>query len=85
MQVDGTSGIAQGEVRFSLDGEYSGFQQQAVLLGFSNDFTGINMATPAGTVGTTGGLAPFALAVRVTFGTSGAGNSASMYQFALEQ
>ena len=85
MQVDGTSGIAQGEVRFSLDGEVFWLPATNGALGFSNDFTGINMATPAGTVGTTGGLAPFALAVRVTFGTSGAGNSASMYQFALEQ
>jgi hypothetical protein len=83
LQVDGVSGIMQGYSFIQVGGELD--VVPTVGAGLSNAFTGISMAAPASTTGTAGATAPFALAVRVTFGTSAAGNSASMYQFALEQ
>lgn len=78
LTVDGTGGVMQGYSFIQVGGELD--VVAAVGAGLSNTFTGVNMIN-----GPKPGEAPFALAVRVTFGSSGAANSASMYQFALEQ
>jgi hypothetical protein len=83
LQVDGTGGVMQGYSFIQVGGELD--VVPTVGAGLSNTFTGISMSAPINPVGVTGSTAPFALAVRVTFGTSAAGNLASMYQFALEQ
>jgi hypothetical protein len=70
IQVDGTLGAMQGVWSNGVGGDFDNVDSE-----LSNIPTNINMAQ---------GI-PFALAVRVTFGTTGAGNSSSMYQFALEQ
>ena len=79
LQWDAIGGTVQGRFTYQQDNDI--FQNNVKL---TNNFINV---FPAGTTGSTAavGTAPFALAVRVTFGTSGAGNSASMYQFALEQ
>lgn len=79
LQVDGTGTVMQGYSFIQVGGELD--VVPTVGAGLSNTFL-----TSSGMVsGVKPGSAPFALAVRVTFGTSAAGNSASMYQFALEQ
>jgi hypothetical protein len=79
LQVDGTSGVMQGYSFIQVGGELDVVPASGA--GLSNTFlTSGNMLN-----GPEPGSAPFALAVRVTFGSSAAGNSASMYQFALEQ
>lgn len=78
LQVDGTLGVMQGYSFIMVGGELD--VVPTVGAGLSNTFVGVNMQN-----GVKPGSAPFALAVRVTFGTSAAGNTASMYQFALEQ
>jgi hypothetical protein len=84
LQGDNTSGLVQGKWVYELDNTFeAGTAGDFSIL--TNAVTGVNMSAPAGTTGTSGANAPFALAVRATFGTTGAGNTASMYQFALEQ
>lgn len=79
LQVDGTGTVMQGYSFIMVGGELD--VVPTVGPGLSNTFL-----TSSGMVsGVKQGSAPFALAVRVTFGTSAAGNSASMYQFAMEQ
>ncbi len=83
LQVDGTGTVMQGYSFIQVGGELD--VVPTVGAGLSNTFL-INGGAGQGMIGgPEPGSAPFALAVRVTFGTSGAGNSASMYQFALEQ
>lgn len=81
LQVDGTGTVMQGYAFVMIGGDVDLIPALGNTGGLSNTFL-----TSSGMVsGVKPGSAPFALAVRVTFGTSGAGNSASMYQFALEQ
>ena len=69
LQVDGTGGVMQGRFTYTQGGEVD------AVSALSNVLINVNMST----------FPPFALAVRVTFGTTAAANTASMYQFALEQ
>jgi hypothetical protein len=70
MQLDGTSGQLQGHF--------------TAMVG--NDVDAQNVALSSALINVNESIdPPIALAVRVTFGTTGAGNSASMYQLALEQ
>jgi hypothetical protein len=83
LQVDGTGTVMQGYSFIQVGGELD--VVPTVGAGLSNTFL-INGGVGQGMInGPEPGSAPFALAVRATFGTSAAGNTASMYQFALEQ
>lgn len=79
LQVDGTGTVMQGYSFIQVGGELD--VVPTVGAGLSNAF----LVSSGMVSGVKPGSAPFALAVRVTFGTSAANNSASMYQFALEQ
>lgn len=85
LQVDGTGTITQGYAMVMIGDDADLVYPALGARGLSNAFL-INGGVGQGMInGVKPGSAPFALAVRATFGTSGAGNSASMYQFALEQ
>lgn len=74
LQVDDTGGVMQGFFSYQVGGDLASLGDHEL----SNVFINVDMNP-------TTGLAPFYLAVRATFGTTAANNTASMYQFALEQ
>lgn len=74
LQADNTSGYLHGRYQLEFDNDV------VALHALDNVLTGINMNAGAAP----NPQPPFNLAVRVTFGTSGANNTASMYQFVIE-
>jgi hypothetical protein len=85
LSVDGTGTVMQGYAFLLIGGDVDVLPVSGATGGLSNTFL-INGGVGQGMInGPEQGSAPFALAVRATFGTSAAGNTASMYQFALEQ
>lgn len=77
LQADNVSGYLHGSYRLVIDNtNYPASNGWAVL---DANLTGINMNT-----GISQGQPPFYLAMAITFGTTGAANSGSMFQFALE-